>query len=279
VPKDEAKTVPLSGIKAETIDPETVRLEKQARGAGVFFTLKGQLSHDTEGRPATPAALDPLPRNPFAFPPWFPDQDPARLAAGFEPQAAKDRFVKATPDAATLNPHRLSKPVSPYQVLAGTAIAASLITGLNSDLPGFVIAQVTEAVYDTVSGRHLLIPQGSRLLGKYDARVSFGQDRALIVWQRLIRPDGSSLVIDNHEWRLVKGVALATLLNVGTALSANDSDLLTAFRQASGQTVSRAGQSIVERQLNVQPTITIRPGWPLRVIVQKDLVLEPYRVR
>lgn len=300
IPKDEAKAVTHPAIKPEIIDPEIARLEKQARGAGVFFALKGQTARDAEklGAAAT-SRFDAEGQNPFAFPQSFLGEDPTKLPPGFEAQTAKDRFVKATPDGTTLNPHRLSKPASPYQVLAGTVISASLMTGLNSDLPGFVIAQVTEPVYDTVTGRHLLIPQGTRLLGKYDARVSFGQDRALLVWQRLIRPDGSSIVIDNlpgtdaggyaglvdevnyHEWRLLKGIALATLLNVGTALSANDSDsdLVNALRQASGQTVNRAGQSIVERQLNVQPTLTIRPGWPLRVIVHKDLVLEPYRVR
>ena len=120
--------------------------------------------------------------------------------------------------------------------MAGTIIAASLVTGLNSDLPGFVIAQVTEHVYDTVSGRYLLIPQGSRLIGKYDSVVAYGQERALVVWQRIILPDGSSIVIDNlpatdtagyagladdvdlHTWKLLKGVALATVLGVGTSL-------------------------------------------------------------
>src|SRR5262249_59667248 len=95
------------------------------------------------------------------------------------------------------NPHGLQKPASPYQLMAGTVIAASLVTGLNADLPGFVIAQVTENVFDTVSGRYLLIPQGSRLVGKYDNVVAFGQERALVVWHRIIRPDGSSVVIDN----------------------------------------------------------------------------------
>ena len=121
--------------------------------------------------------------------------------------------------------------------MAGTVIAASLVTGLNSDLPGFVIAQVTEHVYDTVSGRFLLIPQGSRLVGKYDNVVAFGQERALVVWQRIILPDGSSIVIDNlpatdtggyagladevdlHTWKLLKGVALATVLGVGSELA------------------------------------------------------------
>jgi type IV secretory pathway VirB10-like protein len=136
--------------------------------------------------------------------------------------------------------------------MAGTVIAASLVTGLNSDLPGFVIAQVTEHVYDTVSGRFLLVPQGSRLIGKYDNIVAFGQERALVVWQRIILPDGSSIVIDNlpatdsggyagladevdlHTWKLLKGVALATVLGVGSELAfgSSDSDLIKALQQS-----------------------------------------------
>jgi type IV secretion system protein VirB10 len=218
-------------------------------------------------------------------------------SAGETGQVAKLSFLSTSPVAATLNPHALQKPASPYQLMAGTVIAASLLTGLNSDLPGFVLAQVTEPVYDTVTGRHLLIPQGSRLIGAYDARVSFGQNRALLVWQRIIRPDGSSLVIDNlpatdqgggaglsdsvdyHTGRLAGGIALATLLNIGNALSLDGGEgpLAKALRGGFGQTTSRAADQIVERQLNVQPTLTIRPGWPLRVIVHKDLVLAPYR--
>jgi type IV secretion system protein VirB10 len=176
--------------------------------------------------------------------------------------------------------------------MAGTVIAASLITGLNSDLPGFVIAQVTENVFDTVSGRHLLIPQGSRLIGKYDNIVAFGQERALVVWQRIILPDGSSIVIDNlpatdtggyagladqvdlHTWKLLKGVALATVLGVGSELTfgSSDSDLIRALQQSTQATTNRAGQRVIERQLNVQPTITVRPGWPLRVIAHKDIL-------
>ena len=112
-------------------------------------------------------------------------------------QTRKLSFLNAEPEEAIYNRHALQKPASPYQLMAGTIIAASLVSGLNSDLPGFVIAQVTEHVYDSVSGRHLLIPQGARLLGKYDNVVAFGQERALVVWQRIILPDGSSVVIDN----------------------------------------------------------------------------------
>jgi type IV secretion system protein VirB10 len=181
--------------------------------------------------------------------------------------------------------------------MAGSIIAASLVTGLNSDLPGLVVAQVTENVYDTVTGRTLLIPQGARLIGSYDSVIAFGQSRALLVWRRIVLPDGSSIQIDNlpatdaagyagledevdfHTWRLIKGVVLSTLLGVGTELSlgGEESDLVRALRESTQQNANRAGQRITERNLNIQPTITVRPGWPLRVIVHQDLVLRPYR--
>jgi type IV secretion system protein VirB10 len=155
---------------------------------------------------------------------------------------------------------------------------------------------LTEPVFDTVTGRILLVPQGSRLIGSYDSVVAFGQSRALLVWQRIILPDGSSIQIDNlpatdaagyaglsdkvdyHSWRLLKGVALSTLLGVGTELSIgdNESDLVRALRQSTQQSANQAGQQIVGKNLNIQPTITVRPGWPLRVIVHKDIQLRPW---
>ena len=185
--------------------------------------------------------------------------------------------------------------MSPYQVMAGSVISASLITGLNSDLPGQVIAQVTEALYDSVTGQYLLIPQGSRVIGTYESVVAFGQERALLVWQRIIMPDGSSVVIENlpatdasgysgledkvdfHTWRLLKGIALSTLLGVSTELTfgGNENDLLEAIRGSAQDSANQVGQRLIERELSVQPTITVRPGWPLRIIVNKDLVLRP----
>jgi type IV secretion system protein TrbI len=214
-------------------------------------------------------------------------------------QTAQDKklaFLNAKPDGSIYNEHSLQKPVSPFTLMAGSIIPASLVTGLNSDLPGFVIGQVTENVYDTVSGRYLLVPQGTKIIGKYDSVVAFGQKRALVVWQRLIRPDGSSMVIDNlpatdeggyagledrvdfHTWSLLKGIGLATLLGVGSELTLgnNQNDLVSALEQSAIKNTDQAGQSLVQRQLDVRPTLTVRPGWSLRIIVHKDLVLGPY---
>ncbi|MCC6776962.1 MAG: TrbI/VirB10 family protein [Hyphomicrobiales bacterium] len=296
--------------ESEREQAERVRLARlgvQARESAPFFRL--QLKSPTaEPRPEAIPRPDPVPRpqqsDASALATAATDRLRAELngtptATGPTDQTRKLAFLKAGPEKEIYNPHAEQRPVSRYQLMAGTIIAASLVTGLNADLPGFVIAQVTEHTYDTVSGRHLLIPQGSRLIGKYDSVVAYGQERALVVWQRIIRPDGSSIVIDNlpatdtagyagladavdlHTWRLLKGIGLATVLGVGSSLAfssgSGDSDIIRALRESTGQTTNRAGQRLIERELNVQPTLTVRPGWPLRVIVHKDLILSPYR--
>jgi type IV secretion system protein TrbI len=220
-------------------------------------------------------------------------------ALGVSPSQMRKIAFLNTPDSQSeRNSHRLEYPPSPYMLLAGTVISASLITGLSSDLPGQTIAQVTENVFDSVSGQHLLVPQGSRLIGQYDSVVAFGQKRALLIWTRLILPNGASVRVDNlpatdrsgyagledgvdyHSYQLLKGIGLATLLGVGSQLSLGgngQTDLVKALRQAIQQSSEQAGQKIVERELDVQPSLTIRPGFPLRVIVAKDLILAPYR--
>ena len=200
-------------------------------------------------------------------------------------------------DAGGANPHPLRPSPSPWTLSAGTIIPASLITGLNSDLPGTVFAQVTENVRDSATGRTVLIPQGARLIGSYDNVVAYGQRRALVAWQRIVLPDGSSIRLDNmpasdlsgysgledevdfHSWRLLKGMALSTLLGVGTELSlgSGESDLVRALRESTQQNAARAGDRVTARNLDVQPTLTVRPGWPLRAIVHKDLVLRPWK--
>src|SRR5229473_226813 len=162
-------------------------------------------------------------------------------------------------------------------------------------------AQVTENVFDSPTGRFLLVPQGARLIGIYDSQVAFAQSRVLLVWTRLIMPNGRSIVlerqpgadaagyagledeVDNHWGELLKAAALSTLLAVGTELGAgsdtnsNDSAIIQALRHGAGDSLNQTGQQVVRRSLNIQPTLTIRPGFPVRVIVNRDLVLEPYR--
>jgi type IV secretion system protein TrbI len=270
------------------------RLAQQGRESKLFYSVAAASKSGDAAKPET-NTIQSLP-SPFAA---LGQLDGLQGQGPAAPQTAQDKklaFLNAKPDGSIYNDHSLQKPVSPYTLMAGSIIPASLVTGLNSDLPGFVIGQVTENVYDTVSGRYLLVPQGTKIIGKYDSVIAFGQKRALVIWQRLIRPDGSSMVIDNlpatdeggyagledrvdfHTWSLLRGVALATLLGVGSELTLgnNQNDLVSALEQSAIKNTDQAGQSLVQRQLDVQPTLTVRPGWPLRIIVQKDLVLEPY---
>jgi len=273
------------------------QLARQAQEGGVFFQTAGS-GHGTAAQ-AVAEAISSLPES--AVVPNVGKDNPGHSPLDTEhdqnDQQHKIDFVNQRGDDAIYNPHTIQTPASPYEVLAGTLIPASLITGLDSDLPGFVIAQVTQNIFDSVNGATLLIPQGSKLIGSYDSVVAFGQSRALVVWQRIIMPDGSSIQIDNlpatdtegysgledsvdyHTWSLLKGVAISTLLGVGTQLAVGDqqNDLLTAIRQSTQDSINQAGQQITQKNLNLQPTLKIRPGWPLRVIVHKDLILRPYQ--
>ncbi|MDE2184546.1 MAG: TrbI/VirB10 family protein [Alphaproteobacteria bacterium] len=266
--------------------------QRQAMEAGVFFqiadksTLVGALGAAIAPSATTPEAAASSATSSLSLDPMKDPND----------QVRKLDFLSGKVDDAIYNPHTLQQPASPYEVMAGSVISASLISGLNSDLPGLVIAQVTEPVYCSVWGTVVCIPQGSRLIGTYDSVVAFGQSRALVAWQRIITPNGSSIQIDNlpasdtsgyagleddvdyHTWTLLKGIAMSTLLGVGSQITfgSSNSDLVQAIRESTQESTNQAGQQIVEKDLNIQPTITVRPGWPLRVIVHKDLVLKPY---
>ncbi|MDR7224466.1 type IV secretion system protein VirB10 [Aminobacter aminovorans] len=254
--------------------------EEAARTSTVFFQSRGG-SAGTVGRGEQEAA--------------FPGLD---LSGQLGQQTMQDKqlaFLNAAADRNTVARDRVMPPASPFVLQAGAVIPAALITGIRSDLPGQVTAQVTENVYDSPTGRALLVPQGTRIIGQYDSNVQFGQRRALLVWNRLIFPSGRSIVlerlpgadtqgyagledgVDYHWWDLAKAAGLSTLLAAGAELAINDEHrLLRAIRDGAQDTINDAGQQIIRRQLTVAPTLTIRPGFPVRVIVTRDLVLEPY---
>ncbi|PHR19476.1 MAG: conjugal transfer protein TrbI [Sphingopyxis sp.] len=278
---------------AQAAQAERQRLaaeQRKVREAGIIVSLSQASSATNEARlaAANPIAQTPTPPN--------PENTAINQTSDPNAQGRKIAFAKAGSSDEVISMHRLQAAPSPWTLSAGSVISASLITGLNSDLPGLVTAQVTENVTDTITGRIILIPQGSRLIGEYDSVITFGQSRALLVWQRLILPDGSYIridnapasdtsgyaglsdQIDNHSWRLLKGIALSTLLGVGTELTFGDSesDLVRALRESTQQNADRAGQQLVGKNLTIQPTIKIRPGFLLRVLVHKDLVLRPW---
>ncbi|MGE4302596.1 MAG: TrbI/VirB10 family protein [Novosphingobium sp.] len=281
--------VPAVGVsgprnpQAQAAEAARQRAEQErdaARTSSVF------LGHGAAGAGATAPQIAAAPDQAVAPPQTSP--------ASQGDQVAKRAFMAQASSQRTVSVERLTAPGSPNIVQAGSIIPAALITGIRSDLPGQITAQVTQNVYDSPTGRILLIPQGARLIGEYDSQITAGQTRVLLAWDRLILPDGRSIVLErqsgadsagfaglrdtvNQHWGgVLKAAMISTLLGVGTELAAdNDSNLVRALRLGTQDTINQAGQQIVQRQLNIQPTLTIRPGYPLRVIVTRDLVLEP----
>jgi len=283
-----AGTAPNAAVPAGGPDPEVQRLAQETEAARVsrLFAQTNQQPQPvgmiSTASPGNATGATPTP--------------PVDAGAAQNMQDRKTAFLDAAIDRRTVSDDRLQAKASPYVVQAGTVIPAALITGIRSDLPGQITAQVTEAVYDSPSGQYLLIPQGTKLIGQYDSSVAFGQSRVLLVWTRLIMPDGTSIVlerqpgadtagyagledqVDYHWWELAKAAVLSTILSVGAEAGTSDSEnnLAQAIRMGASNSVSQTGSQIVQRQLNIQPTLTIRPGFPVRVIVTRDLVLAPY---
>ncbi|PSJ57475.1 TrbI/VirB10 family protein [Kumtagia ephedrae] len=288
--QNRGQPVPTPGVAPPNpgLSPEEQRRIQELESAR---TARLFASTETRTASATPSQTTP-----GALP--SPDLTSLGLAPPPTTPTAQDRqnaFLNAAADRRTVAPDRVAAPVSPNVLQAGAVISAALITGIRSDLPGQITAQVTENIYDSPTGRILLVPQGTRVIGQYDNNVQFGQSRVLLVWNRLIFPNGRSIVlerqpgadaegyaglqdgVDYHWWDLAKAAGLSTLLSVGAELAANDDDrLIQAIRNGGQDTINDAGQQIVRRQLNIAPTLTIRPGFPVRVIVTRDLVLEPY---
>ena len=285
-------------------DPEDARRkEAEAAAASSVFFRSG-----TPGKSAAPATAQVATAgsasalagfDPLAAGPASTAAQPSDPTAVQNRQDQKEAFLKGG-STETRNSGNLQMPASPYQVMAGTVIAGALVTGIKSDLPGDVIATVTEPVYDTATGKFLLIPQGSRILGKYNSQVSYGQSRVQVVWNRIILPDTSSLKLDNlvgtdpagyagledgvdwHWNRVFAGAALTTLLGVGAELAApenrqNGNRIVIAGRDSAQDSINQVGQEMTRRNMNIQPTLTERPGLPVRIIANRDLVLRPYQ--
>ena len=276
-----------AGPPAAPVDPDATAAEaarqraeqerEAARGSRLFFG-GGSPGSGGGGLVGLPLSAEAQ----VAAPAAAPQSDTGRKLA----------FLERASDRRTVSGERLTGLASPSILQAGSVIPAALITGIRSDLPGLVTAQVTQNVYDSPTGRILLIPQGSRLIGDYDADVAFGQSRILLAWNRLILPDGRSIVLErqpasdprgfaglqdgtNYHWGgVLKAALVSTLLGVGSELgSGNDGDLARAVRRGTQDSINRAGEQIVSRELNVRPTLTIRPGFPVRVLVTRDLIL------
>lgn len=270
--------VPAGRAAADASRQRAEQEREAARGSRLFFggSSPGRSGLDPSGLPPTPEAA-------AATPAAAPQSDAAR----------KQAFLERASDRRTTSAERLTGLASPSILQAGSVIPAALITGIRSDLPGLVTAQVTQNVFDSPTGRILLIPQGSRLIGDYGSDVAFEQSRILLAWNRLILPDGRSIVLErqpasdlrgfaglqdgtNYHWGgVLKAALVSTLLGAGAELgSGDDGNLVRALRRGTQDSINRTGEQIVSRELNVRPTLTIRPGFPVRVLVTRDIVLE-----
>ena len=281
------------------------RAERAAMGAPIGIATFERGTADRLGArrpggepsaPASPGSIGPAPRDQASVTPGdraasgtAAAPDGARPKAGLPPE-----YLRASVRA----------PVSPYEIKAGTIIPAVLLSAVNSDLPGQILGQVREAVYDTDTGEHLLVPQGTRLVGLYDHHIVYGQERVLITWKRLILPNGSSLSlkdgmpgtdaigaagfqdqVNNHYLRIFGHALLLSVISAGVQLSqipsfGQDFQGPTAgnvLGAAVGQQLGSTAAELIRRGMTIAPTLEIRPGYPFNVMVTQDVVFPgPY---
>ena len=226
----------------------------------------------------------------------------------YDPAADKDKeafFDRAGKDTSWISPYsRIAG--QRFELKTGAVVPGIMVTGINSDLPGNIIAQVSQNVFDSATGNHLLLPQGAKLFGVYDSRVIYGQERVLVAWNRVVFPDGSAITlgampgsdesgyagytdkVDNHYFRIFGSAILMSMISGGMAYSmdsldnsSSDSDKPTLQNEMGSALAAQLGQAtlqLLQKNLNIKPTLEIRPGYQFNVIVTKDLVFErPYR--
>jgi type IV secretion system protein VirB10 len=294
VPVAASARVVSTGLRPTAVDSEEAKLATRAREAGFGFPGGSGSGGAASGG----------------------GNDLARLvgAGGLPSMAAGPGFQKGDRDADNRQDDkqeflernraprwelkgRLHQPISPYTLFAGTVIPGVLITAINSDLPGQIEGPISQNVYDTVRGQHLILPQGTKLLGSYDSRITYGQSRILVVWTRIIRPDGSNIdlegmpgvdlsgyagitgAVDRHLGRILTAVLLGSVIQAGAAAgtSYTDPTFTGLARQGAGQGVNEASQQIVRKELQLQPTIRVAPGARFAVFTTKDLSIPPYQ--
>ncbi|MGB3386539.1 MAG: IncP-type conjugal transfer protein TrbI, partial [Pseudaminobacter sp.] len=212
-------------------------------------------------------------------------------------QGAKEAFFNADLRKAGYLPNGVVPQQSRYELKRGSVIPATLITGVNSDLPDRITAQVSQNVYDSATGHYLLVPQGTKLLGRYDSKVSFGQSRVLVVWTDMIFPNGSTLQIggmagtdtegyggftdkvDRHYLRTFSSAVLLAVIGTGIDMAVPESSTLAtqvtasdAARRNFAETFGRVTERTISKNLDVQPTLRIRPGYRFNILVDQDIV-------
>jgi type IV secretion system protein TrbI len=283
-------TAQVPVTRAETSDRE--KNEIRIREAGFSFAGGGTMAAREEPS-GVRAPVIPM------MPPGFSGGSAGPSTAGRDDDNRQDdkaAFLEKARSNRWGLKESVEHPASPYTLLSGTVLPGVLITGIDSDLPGQIEGQISQNVYDTVTGRYLLLPQGTKLIGSYDSRITYGQSRVLIVWTRVIRPDGSSLDlegmpgvdlsgyagvtgrVDRHMSRLLTAVLLGSLIQAGTSAGTSyvDPTFSDRARQGTGQGVNDATQQLVRKELQLQPTIEVAPGSRFNVFTTKDLVIPPY---
>lgn len=280
------------------------RMKAQAQLTALSAPLGVQKSSQTSTAPASYTPSGSATDKPSMS---MPDLSSMR-ENGYDPAADKDKeafFDRAGKDTSWILPH--SRTIGQkYEVKTGAVIPGIMVTGINSDLPGNIIAQVSQNVFDSATGNHLLLPQGAKLFGVYDSRVIYGQERVLVAWNRVVFPDGSAMTlgampgsdmggyagytdkVDNHYFRIFGSAILMSMISGGMAYtmdtldnSNSDSDNPTLQNEMGSALAAQLGQAtlqLLQKNLNIKPTLEIRPGYQFNVIVTKDLVFErPYR--
>ncbi len=272
----------------------------QARGAALDSPLKVDMSDVST---QSPSAASAGARQSNIMSGGAQDLYAAALKAGAagqvdqNGQASKEDFFNADIKDLGYLPNQVVPQRSRYELKRGSVIPATLISGINSDLPGRITAQISQNVYDSATGHYTLVPQGTKLLGRYDSKVSFGQNRVLVVWTDIIFPNGSTLQIggmagtdaegyggfndkvDNHYIRTFGSAALVALIGTGIDMSMPESSTLAtqdtasdAARRNFAETFGRVAEHTISKNLNVQPTIEIRPGYRFNVLVDQDII-------
>lgn len=275
-------------IVEEPIQLSRKEERKLQRGQSQMVLVRindGNSNQTNSNKPNTDFLIPPLP----GFP--EPDENFQKKKAEFLKESAMDNFVLEKP---------LTPALSPYEVKAGTIVPLTLETQINSDLPGDITAIVQMDIYDSKTGRILLIPSGSRVIGKYNSNVSFGQERVQVVFNRITLPNQKSINIgamigvdqtgqtgvkdkvDTKLGKVFSSVVMSAILGAGTAVVTEentDKNWQNEAGRGAGEQILNVGTTYTNKLLNVQPTLEIRAGYTIGLFVSKDLLLEPYKGR
>ena len=286
--------LPPPGGQAEAHPAATVE-----GGRGRMEFASGGYRAATRPRSAGSDARDLAIRSNLMFETAGADRPGPAAAAAVQPIPVRGDVGQPT-GRDVYNRHDLTAPISPFELKAGTLVPAVLLTGVDTSRPGPVVAATTQNLYDTVAGRHLLAPQGSRLIGRHDGESAYGDRRAFIVWERLILPNGKSLVleaepgvdargavgvegrVDRRLGALVVGTLFAGAVTTLGQIARDDSGrgggaFLGDAGDAAAIQGAQAGGRLIDRELEVRPVVRVRPGERVQVMITRDLVLEAYR--